>query len=560
MLTISDTISTDILIVGGGIAGLMAAISVGEQGFSPLVAEKAHVRRSGSGATGNDHFLCFKPELQKITLKEMINEMMNGQVGPWHDTAITRIFLERTSEMVDRWHSWGINMKPFGSDYVYMGHAFPDRPRMYVKYDGHNQKKVLVAKAREKGATFLNHHPVTDILVEDGRVAGAILMDVREETPRFVLVRAKAVIMATGSSNRLYSNTTTPGMLFNAALCPACAGGMASAYRAGAKLVNMEYPYIHAGTKYFVRSGKATWIGVYKYPDGRPVGPFVRKPDREIGDNTADVWKSVFLDVMSNGTGPIYLDCSEASEEDLEFMRQGMISEGLTSQLAYMDQEGLDPAHHAFEFGRYEPVLFGRGLEIDEKGETNIRGLYAAGDLIGNFRSGIAGAVTWGWMCGENAIHYAREDAPAITPQAQDFVRQRLGRYDSFLLRENGAPWQEFNMGLEQIMSDYCPPAPKVRSETLLSAGLKYLRDLRSHALRDMATPNAHTLMRGLETLDLMDLGEAVLAAARERRETRMQHIRSDYPFTSVSDGEKFITVQLCDGEPRVSWRKRRML
>lgn len=50
---------------------------------------------------------------------------------------------------------------------------------------------------------------------------------------------------------------------------------------------------------------------------------------------------------MANGTGPAYLDCTEASPEDLEFMRQGMISEGLTSQLDYMDREGIDPARHA---------------------------------------------------------------------------------------------------------------------------------------------------------------------------------------------------------------------
>ena len=560
MLNIKKTVDTDILIVGGGIAGLMASICAGEQGLSTIIAEKAHVRRSGSGATGNDHFLCFMPEIQKITLKEMINEMLAGQVGPWHDTKLTKVFLERTAEMVHRWHSWGINMKPFGPDYVYMGHAFPDRPRMYIKYDGHNQKEVLVKKAKEAGVTFLNHHPVTDLIAEDGRVTGALLMDVREDEPTFTLVRAKAVIIATGCSTRLYPSAVTPAMMFNSGYCPSCAGGMASAYRIGAKLVNMEHPYTHAGTKYFARCGKATWIGVYKYPDGRPIGPFVRKPDREIGDNTSDVWKSVFLDVMANGTGPAYLDCSEASPEDQQFMRQGMVSEGLTSQLNYMDKEGIDPARHAVEFARYEPLLFGRGLEIDETGSTNIRGLYVAGDPIGNFRSGIAGAVTWGWISAENAAKYIQDVQLSDNVASDCTIEKRLALYESLLRRENGAPWKEFNIALQQLMNDYCPAAPRVRSETLLRAGQKYLADLRAQALRDMATPNAHTLMRGLEVLDLIDLGEAVMTAARERRETRVQHIRSDFPFTSVSDGEKFITVEMKDGRPITAWRKRWML
>ena len=560
MLKIEKTIDTDILVVGGGIGGLMASICAGQEGLSTIVAEKAHVRRSGSGATGNDHFLCFMPEIQKITLKDMINEMLAGQVGPWHDTKLTKVFLERTAEMVHRWHSWGINMKPFGPDYVYMGHAFPGRPRMYVKYDGHNQKEILVKKAKEAGVIFLNHHPVTDLLAENGRVTGAVLMNVKEDTPSFTLVRAKAVIMATGCSTRLYPNSMTPAMLFNSGFCPSCAGGMASAYRIGAKLVNMEHPYTHAGTKYFARCGKATWIGVYKYPDGHPIGPFVRKPTRELGDNTSDVWKSVFLDVMNNGTGPAYLDCSEASPEDLQFMREGMISEGLTSQLDYMDKEGIDPSRHAIEFGRYEPLLFGRGLQIDETGSTNIKGLYVAGDPIGNFRSGIAGAVTWGWISAENASAYVRDVQLSENIASDELITRRLELYDSLLHREEGAPWKEFNIALQQLMNDYCPAAPRVRSETLLNAGLKYLNDLRSQALRDMMTPNAHTLMRGLEVLDLIDLGEAVMTAARERRETRVQHIRSDCPFTNISDGERFITVEMKDGKPVTEWRKRWML
>ena len=143
---------------------------------------------------------------------------------------------------------------------------------------------------------------------------------------------------------------------------------------------------------------------------------------------------------MNNGTGPAYLDCSEASPEDLQFMRQGMVSEGLTSQLDYMDKEGIDPAHHAVEFGRYEPLLFGRGLEIDETGSTNIRGLYVAGDPIGNFRSGIAGAVTWGWISAEHASAYARDVQLSDKTLSDASIEQRLALYDKLLRRENGAP------------------------------------------------------------------------------------------------------------------------
>lgn len=79
-------------------------------------------------------------------------------------------------------------------------------------------------------------------------------------------------------------------------------------FRAGAKLVNLELATRHAGPRYFERAGKSTWIGVYKYPDGRTLGPFVSKPTKELGDITSDIWNASFTEVVKNGSGPAYLD------------------------------------------------------------------------------------------------------------------------------------------------------------------------------------------------------------------------------------------------------------
>ena len=559
MIPLKEQLDADVAVIGGGIAGLMAAIAAADKGARVVLLDKANTKRSGAGATGNDHFLCWIPE-KHGDISVVYEEFMDSQNATSNDTPLVMRFLETSPKIVNMWNDWGINMKPTG-DYHFEGHAYPGRPRIFLKYDGHNQKKVLTEQARKRGVKILNHSPVLEMFRDTGGVTGVLALDVTGDDPSFRIVRAKAVVAATGYVSRLFTTDPTPSQMFNTNMCPSGTGdSIAQAWRIGAYLVNMEKTYRHAGPRFLARCGKATWIGVYKYPDGRPIGPFVRRPDREIGDNTSDVWKSVFADLMANGTGPAYLDCTEASPEDLEFMRQGMISEGLTSQLDYMDREGIDPARHAVEFGRYEPLLFGRGLEIDETGSTNIKGLYVAGDPIGNFRSGIAGAVTWGWISAENASRHVKEAELSERAREDPLIAARLALYEKLLRRENGAPWQEFNIALQQLMNDYCPPAPRVRSETLLRAGLKYMGDLRAHALRDMAAPNSHTLMRGLEVLDLVDLGEAVMTAARERRETRVQHIRSDCPFTSLSDGEKFINVELKNGRPVTSWRRRRML
>ena len=105
-------------------------------------------------------------------------------------------------------------------------------------------------------------------------------------------------------------------------------------------------------------------------------------------------------------------------------------------------------------------------------------------------------------------------------------------------------------------MNDYA--GVEVRSETLLTAGLKYLRDLRKKALASLAAENSHTLMRCLETLDLMDCGEAIFLSALERKETRGRHVRSDYPFTNPLLGNKFMTVRRENGKFCLEWRIRK--
>ena len=124
------------------------------------------------------------------------------------------------------------------------------------------------------------------------------------------------------------------------------------------------------------------------------------------------------------------------------------------------------------------------------------------------------------------------------------------------LERESGPDWKEANLALQQIMNDYA--GVEVRSETLLTAGLTYLRDLKKKVQATLSADNAHTLMRSLEIRDLLECGEMVFLAALERKETRAQHRRSDFPFTNPLLQDKFITVRQEKGKIHIDWRDRK--
>ena len=557
MIPVSKTIEADVVIVGGGIGGAMAAIAASEGGAKRVVVlEKCHVKRSGSGATGNDHFSCYIPEVHGDDVEPVLTALMNSLVGQAKDVELMRLHLLESFDIVKKWEEWGINMRPLGR-WNFQGHALPGKPRAFLKFDGRKQKAVLAEQMKKHGVTVLNHHPVVELAKENGRVCGALAIDASQPDPSFVLVSAPCVILSTGLTHRLYVNGSTPNYLFNTAHCPNNAGGQALGWRIGASMVNMEIPYTHAGTKYLQRAGKATWIGVYRYPDGKPLGPFVTKPDPEYGDVTSDIWNSAFLDVMHNGRGPAYLDCSENTPETLAYMRKAMFDEGLSALIAYMDAKGIDPAKHAVEFTRFEPILHGRGLDVDKNGQTTVPGLYAAGDMVGNAGCGLGLAAWMGWRAGHAAAADAATAKGSADLAANPAIKAKMELLSSFMDREIGAEWQEANIALTQIMSDYANVGPyNVRSETLLKAGLGYLAQLREETNANMKASCSHTLMRAAEVLDLFDCAECIMRSALERKETRGNHKRADYTFTNPLLADKMLDVtKQDDGSVVTSWR-----
>lgn len=556
MIQISEEIKEcDVLIVGGGIGGLMAAIAAADCGVRVMVAEKSDTRRSGSGATGNDHFNCYIPEYHQCELETVLNELNNSMVGGNADPYIQRKFLERSLEVVQDWHKWGIDMQPHGK-WEFNGHAFPGRKRIFLKYNGYNQKEVLTNEAKKRGVIIENKTPIVEYLKdEEGKIEGAVGIDISKEEPTLKIFKTAAIISATGNTSRLYPSIT-PSELFNTAHCPNNTGaGRAAAYRAGARLVNLEIPNTHAGPKYFERCGKATWIGVISGPEGKAVGPFVKKPDKELGDITADVWHSIFQDKMRDGSGPVYMNCTETEPEDMEYMRWGLRCEGDTALMDAIDATGAAFETDMFEFTKYEPILVGRGIEIDENGATSIPGLYAAGDEVGNFRADIAGAAVIGRFAGEAAGGYIKTVKPVPGGlKEHKKVKELVERYTALIENNGSSSWKEFNHGIQSILNDYAG-IQFVRSETLLKAGLVYLEQLEATAKKQLHVKNAHELMRAQECFDLLTVGKLICKTALERKESRGMHHRSDFPFTNPLLNNKFLTIRQENGKDIYEWR-----
>jgi succinate dehydrogenase/fumarate reductase flavoprotein subunit len=544
-----QVIETDVLCIGGGVAGLMAAIRASDLGARVVVAEKANTLRSGDAGMGNDHFPSYIPEVHGPDVEPFVQELANSPVFGrlMRSARFWRTRLEKSFELVKLWDSWGISMKYQGK-YEFAGHTLPGREAhcSALKYYGQNQKQILTKKAREKGVKILNRIMVFDLL-RQGSVIGATGIHTRDD--RMVEFRAKSVILGTGRCMRLFPGPT-PQWMFNLSNCPGTTGdGRAMAYRAGAELVNMELLIKWAGPKYFSRCGKGSWVGVIRDSKGKPLGPFLTKPNRRYGDPISDIYSTLFADYARTGKGPVYMSCKGISDEDLEYQNLWLTQEGNTALLNHLKEEAIDVRKNDVEFMTYEVDAWG-GIPYNEKGETSLKGLYAAGDEYGDQ---ISAAAIFGWISGENAARYVQQKKPAIDDaKLKAAVKSKSDFLDSIRSREDGITWQEANIALQQLMQDYAGGA---KSEDLLKAGLSHLRKLKKKAHDNIMAKNQHELMRCLEVLNLFDLGELVLLAAIERKETRGNHIRPDYPFTNPLLN-KMLICRRKGNNPVFEWRE----
>jgi succinate dehydrogenase/fumarate reductase flavoprotein subunit len=541
-------IETDVLCVGGGIAGLMAAIRAAECGSRVLVAEKANALYSGSGGLGNDHFMCYLPEFHGSDIDPLIDEFQRGQQGGFRHRSFIRTWFERSYEIVKLWDGWGIPMKYRGR-YEFAGHALPGHILTHLHYAGANQKKILTHEALKRKVRILNRVMCLNLLHDKGKVRGALGVNTRED--EIYIVKAKSVVLGTGAVMRLYP-ASTPAWMFNTRLSPVCVGdGRIMAFRAGAELASMEIPLIRCGPKYFAKAGKATWAGVLRDPSGRPVGPFVTKPDNKYGDPVVDVYQDIFIDYKKSGRGPVYMDCKGLRDKEFNYMLHWLKHEGNVSLLNHLKEEGIDLRKNGVEFWTYETELFPRGgVYYNERAEASIEGLYAAGD---EFFGGISGAAVFGWIAGENSATYAKN-----RDHAETNFEEQLEENESLLLklrnRQVGPDWRETNIALQQIMWDY---GGLVRSETLLDAGERALLRMKEKAKSSMIARNTHELMRCLEVLNMIEIGELMFITAKERKETRGKHIRADYPFTNPLL-EKLLVIKKTDKGPKLEWRQAR--
>ncbi len=522
------THSCEVLVVGGGNAGINAAISARQEGASVIVMEKADPARSGSIGGGVDHFMAYLETGPEWDTREgyldFVGRVAHGAVNlKVHDALFCK---GGRDEMIERFDHVGSTLRqPDGSFYRTQSYGQPGP--YWINFNGKHLKLNLYREAHRLGAKMLSHVVVTGLLKDGERVAGAV--GFHSYTGDFHVVQANTVVLSTGNTNRIYLNPTP--YRFNTWQCPADTGA-AQVYglEIGATLANMEYMRWTVVPKGFSAAGLNALTGMGgKFINAR--GEEFLSRYHPLADRAP---RSVLVDAVyteiKEGRGPVCIDCRHLPPEDLSHLRD-LLGWDKDTLPDFLMQKSVDLTKEPLEVMFSEGMqagpaeVCGSGLLIDEHCATTVPGLYAAGDCADQTRClslSAAGGSMAGHQAGREAPGLGR---PSIDPEQLAELKERTYRP---LQQRSGSKYIEVEDSIAEIMWRYVGP---LRDESGLKRGQVELESL-ADEVANLAAADLHELMRCHEVATMWTVCQVSAAASLERRETRFGPYfkRADYP------------------------------
>jgi fumarate reductase flavoprotein subunit len=554
----------DVLLIGGGGAGLRAAIAIAETNprldvaiVSKVYPMRSHTVSAEGGAAG--------VIAGDDSLDEHCYDTISGSDWLGDQDAIEAFVEEAPRELLQLEH-WGCPWSRQDDGHIAV-RAFGGMKKMRTwfaadKTGFHMLHALFQTSLKYDKVTRYDEGFVTKLLVDDGRVHGAVVVELT--TGKIHTIAAKAVVLATGGCGKVFPFTTNANINTG--------DGMALAYRAGAPLKDMEFVQYHPTGLPFTgiliteaARAEGGWLinkDGYRYLQDYDLGtpsptPVLRS--MELGPR--DRVSQAFVHEVEKGRttdspyGPVtYLDLRHLGQElidtKLPFVRE-----------LCLKYERIDPVTELIPVRPVVHYMMG-GVHTDIDGATPIQGLFAAGEtacvsINGANRLGsnsLPECLVFGARAGRAAAEYASGATgppSSITSQAGDEVR----RLERDLLGRSGT--ERVPAIREQMQTTMEESAGIYRTGPSMAKGADALAELQQHmggvGVADTSRSFNTELVAALELANMMDIAECMLQSGLQREESRGAHQRTDFP---ARDDEQFLTHQLVhrnpDGTPRV--------
>ena len=563
-----DTSSHDVLLVGGGGAGLRAAIAAAEVNpkLSIAVVSKVYPMRSHTVSAEGGAAGVAKPD---DSLDEHAHDTISG--GDWlSDQDAVEAFVKEAPQELLQLERWGCpwNREPDGHIAVRAFGGMKKRRTWFAadKTGFHMLHTLFQTSMKFDPITRYDEWFVTKLLVDNGRVQGVVAIELM--SGRIQAITAKAVILCTGGCGRIFPFTTNANIKNG--------DGMALAYRAGAPLKDMEFVQYHPTGLPFTgiliteaaraEGGYMLNKDGYRYLQDYNLGTPEPKPvlrTMELGPRDRLSQAFVHEDRKGRTTSTEY---GSVVHLDLRHLGEKLINAKLpfVRELC-LKYQNVDPVRELIPVRPVVHYMMG-GVSTDINGATPLDGLFAAGEVAcvsinGANRLGsnsLPECLVFGARAGKAAAQYASSQ-PAPNGSAMAQAEDERRRLESEFLNKTSGKERIATIRTE-MQSTMEKSAGIYRQEALLSEGANTLRDLQERFkdinLDDRSRTFNTELESALELGFMLDVAESMVQCALHRTESRGAHQRSDYP---ARDDQKFLAHSLvhrnADGTARVGYQ-----
>ena len=538
-----EKINTDVLIVGGGTAGCYSAYTLGLEGqYKVLIAEKANIKRSGCLAAGVNAINAYITEGR--VPQDYVDYCKNDAKGIVREDLLLSIS-ENLNEVTHTLEDNGlVILKDENGKYVTRGNR-------NIKINGENIKPILARMASEsKNVSVLNHVNITDLLVENNRIYGAVGFDVNEK--KAYVIFAKAILVATGGAAGLY-RPNNPGFSRHKMWYPPfnTGAGYAMGINAGAEMTTFEMRFIALRCKDTIAPTGTIAQGV-KAKQMNGLGEIY---ETKYGVATCE---RVYGTTKENveGRGPCYLKTDVISKEQEEDLYKAYLNMAPSQTLKWLEG-GQGPAEQNVEIEGTEPYIVGghtaSGYWVDNNRATTLQGLYAAGDVAGGApQKYVTGALAEGKLAALGIEEYLKND---FKQEQNDSWKEIISDYQHYF--DNTASHitiSQVEEAMQKIMDEYAGGITKGYqfNETGLELATTKIKGLYP-VLEALQATDTDDLLQIYEIKERLTVCLSLIEHLKARKETRWHSFAENMSHTKVSESfEAYINSVKQDDEIRI--------
>jgi succinate dehydrogenase/fumarate reductase flavoprotein subunit len=538
-------ITTDVLVLGAGGAGMCAALKARESGADVLMVDKCGIGWNGQVPIGGGILAYIYPQ----------------NVDPWVEKVTRGSYFLNNQEWT---YAFGSRMHQSTMELADMGLTFLRKdgeidilswgPTNVTLFDAPKSLVALKKTAAARGIRMMDKIFVVDLLKSDDRVVGAVALGLVDG--QVYVFNAKAVIVATGNCGYLHEKTYASVL----------GEGPAMGYRAGAQVTNAEFNSMYVwGVK--ILGKELMGIHFYLHLENARGEKIMGKyyPELMVGEHAVYTFDPRVIHAMYEevkaGRGPIYINLKGLTDAEIAWCGDDIVPE-LThlmandTMLLLKQKAGIDPSKERMEmWPRY--LYSGGGLRIDIHGRTALPGLWAAGGACSNCWTngagsqaglGVQSAAITGFVAGEDAGAYAMDSGRHdIDPVNAEHV---IARVLAPLGRSGDIDAAEVTYQVHEAIVPM--KYNRVREAGRMREALGILREAREKLPR-VGAADFHDLARYHSAESMLMAAEFTYQAALVREESRAQHFREDFPERDDKNWLKWINIEQGEGGPKLS-------